>query len=668
MKSEYPSEASATSHSSVPQSPPTKHDYKPSITTPAGLVVATSSSSIKNHPAQEESIDPPDYVLPTSSAKHGYIPLPSSNSDPPTYTSSKARQVPGIVMSSPGLSGSQYPNEGGWYPPAESNQERYSLDEWSPEYILNKRRQEALTEVDNAKFSRFHARVCLVAGVGFFTDAYDIFAINIASTMIGHIYGPAVNGQGKLSDAQDFGIKMATQVGTLIGQLVFGWIADIAGRKRMYGIELLIIVFSTLAQALAGSAATSGSVTIVASIIVWRLLMGIGIGGDYPLSAIITSEFAPSHIRGRLMAVVFSTQGLGQLTGTIVALIVIASYEKSQNLDSAWRLLIGLGCVPGVAALYFRFTIPETPRFTMDIARNVAQATQDIQNYLRYGVFFVDRDATIERVQARTGSRRDFVEYFSRMENLKILIGTAYSWFAIDFAFYGLNLNSSIILQAIHYSDSIANSDLPQAFASLRRIAIGNFILTAAGLLPGYIASILLIERLGRKRIQYIGFSALFVIFLIMGAGYQLFAGSAASSGGAVPGRVVAFVFLYCLANFFQNFGPNTTTFIIPGEAFPTRYRSTAHGISAACGKLGAILAQVVVFATHLSGADSDEGLKSDNHALQILLIVCSVFMLSGLASTWLIPETQGRTLEDISNEDQENFITGPPPPRMASR
>jgi len=53
------------------------------------------------------------------------------------------------------------------------------------------------------------------------------------------------------------------------------------------------------------------------------------------------------------------------------------------------------------------------------------------------------------------------------------------------------------------------------------------------------------------------------------------------------------FVFLYCLANFFQNFGPNTTTFVIPGEVFPTRYRSTAHGISAASGKLGAIVAQV---------------------------------------------------------------------------
>lgn len=61
----------------------------------------------------------------------------------------------------------------------------------------------------------------------------------------------------------------------------------------------------------------------------------------------------------------------------------------------------------------------------------------------------------------------------------------------------------------------------------------------------------------------------------------------------ASHGGRVAFVVLYCLANFFQNFGPNTTTFIVPGEAFPTRYRATAHGISAASGKLGAVVAQL---------------------------------------------------------------------------
>lgn len=120
------------------------------------------------------------------------------------------------------------------------------------------------------------------------------------------------------------------------------------------------------------------------------------------------------------------------LVGNIVAIIVLAGFKHSQDLDSAWRLLIGLGCIPGVVALYFRFTIPETPRFTMDIARNVAQATQDVENYLQNGTFVVDPDATIERVQARKASPRDFFAYFSRVENSKILLALSWSWFAID--------------------------------------------------------------------------------------------------------------------------------------------------------------------------------------------------------------------------------------------
>lgn len=73
--------------------------------------------------------------------------------------------------------------------------------------------------------------------------------------------------------------------------------------------------------------------------------------------------------------------------------------------------------------------------------------------------------------------------------------------------------------------------------------------------------------------------------FILEGFGYRKLTATSSASK--------AFVFLYCLTNFFQNFGPNTTTFVIPGEAFPTRYRSTAHGISAASGKFGAVVAQV---------------------------------------------------------------------------
>ena len=114
------------------------------------------------------------------------------------------------------------------------------------------------------------------------------------------------------------------------------------------------------------------------------------------------------------------------------------------SVDYMWRLLIGLGCVPGVVALYFRLTIPETPRFTMDIERNVKQAAQDIENVLTTGTYHVDPDAVVQRVQAPKASRRDFFAHFSKWENARQLIGCAYSWFALDVRLLGLLLPRSL--------------------------------------------------------------------------------------------------------------------------------------------------------------------------------------------------------------------------------
>ncbi|KAI0078759.1 MFS general substrate transporter [Panus rudis PR-1116 ss-1] len=577
----------------------------------------------------------------------------------------------------------------------------YSMSSTDAKFVFNQRRVEALAEVDNAKFSRFHLRVCFVAGVGFFADAYDIFAINIASQMIGYLYHPGGTETNRgLHRNQDLAVKIASHVGILVGQLSFGFLADLVGRKRMYGIELCVIIFATLAQALAGSARAVG---IVGVLIVWRFLMGVGIGGDYPLSAILTSEFAPIHLRGRLMTSVFANQGLGQLVGAIVAWAVTAAAPTGKGneedllnyMDKAWRILLGIGCVPGVLALGLRLTIPDTPRFTMDIARNVGQAKDDIENFLRSGTFRTDPDATIERVQAPTASWKDFKEYLSRRSvrprrtlnfmnwnipspsdklfsrNWVVLLAVAYSWFVVDFAFYGLTLNSSSILQAIQFSNSPRDAtSSADAFHSLEQISKGNFILTIAGQIPGYIVSIMLIDFVGRKRIQYIGFAALCVIFLIMGPGYGAFA-KPLPPNGSIPGPVVAYVFLYCLANFFQNFGPNTTTFVIPGEIFPTRYRSTIHGISAASGKFGAIVVQVVfefiLFnangSARNSATDAFAG-QSIKRAITILFSIFAVLMLSGFVATWFIPETNKRSLEALSGEGQTDFITAPPQPK----
>jgi len=291
--------------------------------------------------------------------------------------------------------------------------------------------------------------------------------------------------------------------------------------------------------------------------------MGVGIGGDYPLSAIISSEFAASRSRGRLMTAVFAAQGWGNLgrsifsleiddiqwiqnkASAIVAVIVVQAYKTEilaspfpavVPVDYMWRLLIGLGCVPGVVALYFRLTIPETPRFTMDIERNIAQATSDIENVLTTGNYVVDEDAPVVRVKAPRASFADFSAYFGRWENMKVLIGTAYSWFALDvspisvlrpakmnfciqIAFYGLSLNSSIILTAIKFGSPTGSTTTSlYVYENLYNVSVGNIILALAGLIPGYWVSFIFIDSWGRKPIQLMGFITLTIIFAIMGS------------------------------------------------------------------------------------------------------------------------------------------------------
>lgn len=171
-----------------------------------------------------------------------------------------------------------------------------SIDDLSSMYDPVERRRIALARIDRAEFSWRHVRAVIVAGVGFFTDSYDIFAINVAVSMLGVVYWQdAQHNPGKLPSTSDTAIKVATSGGTVIGQLFFGCLADRIGRKRMYGIELMIIIMATLAQALSSA---SRAVSITGLLIFWRVIMGIGIGGDYPLSSIITSEYVQLHLDG----------------------------------------------------------------------------------------------------------------------------------------------------------------------------------------------------------------------------------------------------------------------------------------------------------------------------------------------------------------------------------
>ncbi|KAI8332470.1 phosphate:H+ symporter [Chlamydoabsidia padenii] len=494
------------------------------------------------------------------------------------------------------------------------------------------RRRIALEEIDNAKFGWFHIRACIVSGIGFFTDAYDIFAINLVSAMIGFVYWSESG--NKTPPNVDTAIKVACSVGTVVGQLAFGYLADRVGRKRMYGVELIIIIIGTIGQSLAGD---GSAVSFWGIMVFWRVVVGIGIGGDYPLSSVITAEFATTKRRGAMMAAVFAMQGIGQVAASIVGIVTTAAFKSAIDsdptyLDYVWRIVIGVGAVPGVLALYYRLTIPETPRYTMDVEQKIEKGIRDAKAFVENGASsgdYTDNIAVAREETSPKASWEDFCRYFGQWKNGKVLFGTAYSWFALDVAWYGLGLNNSIILSNIGFA---GGSD---PYNAVFRTCVGNLIIQLLGSVPGYWISVFTIDRLGRKFIQIMGFIVLTVMFVILGFAYQ----------PILDTSTALFIVLYTITQIFFNFGPNTTTFIVPGECFPTRYRSTAHGISAASGKLGSIVAQV--------GFGLLKDIGGTNKWIDHLLQIFAFFMLTGIFSSFFIPETAGKSLEELSREDQ---------------
>lgn len=371
---------------------------------------------------------------------------------------------------------------------------------------------------------------------------------------------------------------------------------------------------------------------------------------------LIDYRFAPTRWRGAMMAAVFSMQGAGQLAAAVVALITTVGYRKSfinttaswsscndvcqLAGDKSWRIIIGFGALPACFALYYRITIPETPRYTFDIAHDIEKAQADITAYMNNKkegeVDPITQLKTKQRIghklTAPRASWRDVFTYFSKWQNFKIIFGTTASWFFLDLAFYGLGLNNSIVLNAIGYS---AGNTI---YHSLLHTAIGNLILVCAGSLPGYWLCVGTVDTIGRKPLQILGFLFLTIVFTIIGFAYHDL------SSGALLG-------LYIIAQVFFNWGPNSTTFLIPGECFPTRYRSTGHGLSAAAGKIGAIIAQVIAQPLLTKGAPAHCSGSACSPWLPHLMQIFALFMLCGTLVSFLVPETKGRTLEELSGE-----------------
>ena len=171
-------------------------------------------------------------------------------------------------------------------------------------------------------------------------------------------------------------------------------------------------------------------------------------------------------------------QGIGQFAAGIIALIVAAGFKDAlsqaatvdvcsglclEAVDKMWRTIIGFGAVPGCIALYYRLTIPETPRYTFDVARDVEKAGADTKAYIEgkhegYPDEIRRAEAlrtSNDELETPKASFKDFFRHFSQWKYGKVLLGAAGSWFFLDVAFYGLGLNNTVILTQIGYNKGV---------------------------------------------------------------------------------------------------------------------------------------------------------------------------------------------------------------------
>ncbi|KAK0612953.1 inorganic phosphate transporter [Bombardia bombarda] len=531
----------------------------------------------------------------------------------------------------------------------------------------------------------WNLRIWAVAASGFLTDSYNLFATNVILATVSFVYFPNDKWCGLV-------INVFTLFGSVCGQLLFGYLADKFGRTRLYGIELVLVIVSTIGVATA-STGYGGNMSFLALFTWWRFVMGVGIGAEYPLSAVITSEWSSTPSRATMISSVFLMQPVGQALAQLVGLwVLLGAHELHEMqcglnslhdekckviIDRMWRIVIGSGAIPALLAIIFRFLLYDCGLYTLEVKDKPGNAFRDTQRV--YGVpsalngismaSFGDGgggggSVTMHHAPPQPSpvqfSFEDLTNYFIRDRNWLYLLGTTMTWFFLDISFFGFSLDN--------------RGTLADLWATTRKPALGPDLVCWNSTLPGGAGSSLvrgweyiptwqtdatqpcntiyetLIEqskqylltvsiasiagsgcfifaanRIRRRQWLTTSFLILAVLFLITGGVYY----AVAHRRGA-PATVV----LVAICHFVFNFGANTLTFMIPAEIFPTCYRCTCHGISAAAGKMGSIVAVLIVYGINTR-------YKSENRQ-GLIFMLFATFMLLGAVYAWAyLPDVQ---------------------------
>ncbi len=432
--------------------------------------------------------------------------------------------------------------------------------------------------LDRLPFNKAHRKLLVASGIGWAFDAMDVGLVSFVVAAI------AADPHFNLTPTEKSWVLSIGFVGMAVGAALGGYAADRIGRKTVFSATLVIFGLANGCMALSWS---------LAALLVSRLIIGLGLGAELPVASTLVSEFSPTKQRGRMTVLLESFWAVGWIVAACIGYFVIPNTG-----DRGWRWALLIGALPLLYAIVTRIRIPESVRFLESKGRE-EEAEQAVRYFERAGGV-----APVSSPKGQPLPKINTRELFGK----KYIARTAAiwaTWFFVNFSYYG----------AFTWMPSL----LSDQFGSLTK-SFGYTLVIAIAQLPGYFLAAWLVEVWGRRKTL----------------GSFLAVSAVAAFAFSQAGSVVA-VLCFGMLLSASNLGSWGVLYAVTPEIYPTRLRGAAAGAAAACGRVAAIIAPLLVpwFLT-LSGGNK-----------AVAFVVFAVAFILACVAALCLPERTGKELED---------------------
>lgn len=438
-----------------------------------------------------------------------------------------------------------------------------------------------LERLEALPVGRFHYKLLLVTGLGWLFDSMDTGLIAFILPVLAKEWGLAPGQMGLIGS---IGL-----IGMALGAVISGTVADRIGRKKVFTITVLLYSIASAFCALSWN---------YQSLLVFRFLVGFGLGGELPVAATLVSEYAPSRVRGRFIVLLESFWGLGWIAAACIAYFFIPVY--------GWRMAFLIGALPALYVCLIRLHMPESVRYLLTRGRvdEARQIVLSLEKQLHVSSALFTGETETVPVVAKASFRELWKKPFMSRTIMLWLV-----WFGINFSYYGIFMwLPSLVFQ--------------QGFTVVKTFEY-VLIMTLAQL-PGYYCAAWLVDKIGRKY-------TLSAFLLFSGVASYFFGHASTAATLMMWGSVMSFF----------NLGAWGVLYTYTPEQYPTAIRALGSGWAAGFGRFGGMAAPMMVGALLARSF----GFASVFYMFALVFAAVAVIVLS------LGVESKQKDLESLSDE-----------------